>query len=291
MTQADANLSDHVNGLVWYHTIDLGNGLRTPGIFEMSHALERVPLPASLAGRRCLDVGTADGFWAFEMERRGADEVVAVDLGRAPAPDLPHYPVPVHEQVGDPRPFASFELAHEALGSSVDYRAMSVYDLTPEALGEFDFVFLGSLLLHVRDPLRALASVRRVTAGDLLVNDAVTLGMSRLRPFAPVARMVLALDPPTWWAPNAAGLRRMVESAGYSIVDSGRPYRIGFGEGLRVSPIDLLPSVAPRPLRTLPGRLVQRADARLGVPHVWIRARPRTDGLEYRPGKEIRLDD
>ena len=45
-------------------------------------------LPESLAGVRALDIGTFDGFWAFEMERRGA-EVVAIDIERVGQAQLP----------------------------------------------------------------------------------------------------------------------------------------------------------------------------------------------------------
>ncbi len=38
---------------------------------------------------RALDVATFDGFWAFEMERRGASEIVAIDLDCADKLDLP----------------------------------------------------------------------------------------------------------------------------------------------------------------------------------------------------------
>src|SRR3954454_5758740 len=64
----------------WYHTIELEPGVVTPGYFDTRQAARVVPMAASLAGLRCLDVGTYDGFWAFEMERRGAAEVVAIDV-------------------------------------------------------------------------------------------------------------------------------------------------------------------------------------------------------------------
>src|SRR6201995_5259916 len=73
-------LEREVREVAWYHTMRLPQGIVTPGNFNTLEELERVPLPSSLDGRRCLDVGTADGFWAFEMERRGAAEVVAIDL-------------------------------------------------------------------------------------------------------------------------------------------------------------------------------------------------------------------
>jgi 2-polyprenyl-3-methyl-5-hydroxy-6-metoxy-1,4-benzoquinol methylase len=38
---------------------------------------------------------------------------------------------------------------------------MSVYDLSPERVGRFDVVVCGSLLLHMRDPARALEAGHR----------------------------------------------------------------------------------------------------------------------------------
>src|SRR3546814_5901121 len=75
------SIRSQVDRLPWYHTIDLGNGVVTPGEYDHRPAVRHVPLPDRLDGLRCLDVGTHDGFWAFEMERRGAAEVV--EIGRA----------------------------------------------------------------------------------------------------------------------------------------------------------------------------------------------------------------
>jgi tRNA (mo5U34)-methyltransferase len=82
-------LADRVAELSWYHTIDLPGGIVTPGQFDTRGAVAHVPLPASLEGARCLDVGTWDGFWAFEMERRGAASVTAIDLDDAARWDWP----------------------------------------------------------------------------------------------------------------------------------------------------------------------------------------------------------
>jgi tRNA (mo5U34)-methyltransferase len=65
----------------WWHSIDLGNGMVTPG--QKSQALlsaewEALRLP-KLAGKSVLDIGTWDGFFAFEAERHGAARVVALD--------------------------------------------------------------------------------------------------------------------------------------------------------------------------------------------------------------------
>ena len=64
----------------WYHTIELAPGVVTPGWFDTRPVSAKIPMPPSLAGKRCLDVGTFDGFWAFEMERRGAAETVGIDV-------------------------------------------------------------------------------------------------------------------------------------------------------------------------------------------------------------------
>src|SRR6266542_4227201 len=82
MTAADpiAELRDAVASRpVWYHTLELAPGLVTPGWFDLRPIVQLMPWP-DVRGKRCLDVGTYDGFLAFEMERRGAAEVLAVDI-------------------------------------------------------------------------------------------------------------------------------------------------------------------------------------------------------------------
>src|SRR5688572_26946789 len=112
-------LAGEIAAATWYHTIELPGGVRTPGFYDTPEIVKRFPFPASLEGKRCLDVGTANGFWAFEMERRGAAEVVAVDIDDPadydwPEP-LPERPTrPANRKPGtDP----GFQIAHRELGS------------------------------------------------------------------------------------------------------------------------------------------------------------------------------
>ena len=104
-------------------------------------------LPASLAGVRALDVGTFDGFWAFEMEKRGA-EVVATDVPRLDAAEWPpanrarleQAAVDLNVELG-----RGFRIAAEALGSAVRRVEVTVYDLDPEAVGgPVAFAFVGA---------------------------------------------------------------------------------------------------------------------------------------------------
>jgi tRNA (mo5U34)-methyltransferase len=261
-------LADEVGSVGWYHTIELPGGVTTPGFLDTRPALARVPMPRLLAGRRCLDVGSCDGFWAFEMERRGAAEVVGIDLDDPARRDWP-----VLARGGDPdawredlgRALRTFGIASRALGSKVKRVDLSVYDLSPEAVGEFDFAFLGSLLVHLRDPAGALNAVRSVTTpgGRLLVNEAVSWSLTVLRPRSPVASLRVG-NRPRWWTPNVAALKRLVEAAGFRVLASGGPYLVPFG--------------ASHPRRSLlgdglrPSRIIGQAKLRLGSPHAWVLA-------------------
>src|ERR1700730_17651118 len=76
----ELTLAERVASVRWYHSLALPDNVITPGSFDTPRELRRLPFPSSLAGKRCLDVGTSDGFWAFERERRGAAEVIATDV-------------------------------------------------------------------------------------------------------------------------------------------------------------------------------------------------------------------
>ena len=140
----------------WYHTIELEPGRETEGMFDLRPFVGRYGLPESLAGLRCLDVGTWDGFWAFEMERRGG-EVVGIDLDDERLLDWPPRRRP--EKFSDEPRGGNFAVAKEALGSKVERRVISIYNATPEQLGTFDFAFCGSVVIHLRDQLLALERI------------------------------------------------------------------------------------------------------------------------------------
>jgi hypothetical protein len=72
----------------WYHTQELAPGVETPGLFDHRPYVDRYGIPADLSGKRVLEVGTFEGFWAFELERRGA-EVIAIDVDRMQQLDWP----------------------------------------------------------------------------------------------------------------------------------------------------------------------------------------------------------
>jgi hypothetical protein len=57
----------------------------------------------------------------------------------------------------------TFELAREALKSRVHYEPnLSVYDIESLGVRDFDVVIFAGVYYHLKDPLRALATLRRV---------------------------------------------------------------------------------------------------------------------------------
>src|SRR5580704_12125768 len=67
--------------LGWWHSFDLPDGAHIQGVCDIAGLKTRIaqfPIPEDLRGKRVLDIGAWDGWFSFEMERRGA-EVLAVD--------------------------------------------------------------------------------------------------------------------------------------------------------------------------------------------------------------------
>jgi tRNA (mo5U34)-methyltransferase len=212
-----AAIVDRIRGLMWYHTVDLGHGVRTPGFVDHRAQLPYYGLPASMAGMRCLDIATFDGFWAYEFENRGATDVTAIDVARATDIDCPRY------MLRDPDAFnldrelgGSFKVAHDILSSKVQRVVRSVYDLDPAVDGMFDFVFISDVLIHLRDPQLALERAYSVCRGALIVADVYSPELEGLGD-VPVAQFLGPGE--TWWFPNVACLRQMMTVAGFEPIE------------------------------------------------------------------------
>jgi tRNA (mo5U34)-methyltransferase len=253
---------------LWYHSIEVAPGVVTPGVFDLRSIVDRLPWP-DVGGKRCLDVGTYDGFLAFELERRGASEVVASDIA-----DHEQWDWPPHLRKRGPeflravtgtRPGGGFEIARALLGSAVTREDINVYDVSPERLGHFDVVVCGSLLLHLRDPLRALAAIRSVCSERFLSTNQVDLRPSLRHPHRPIVRLDGVSDLNQWWLPNAAGHRQMLRAAGFDVERESRVYSIPFGPAHEHMPA--------RPKR-LASKLARRVlTGNDGVPHHAVLAR------------------
>ena len=166
----------------WYHTVDLGNGLVTPGDYDFRSQTSAFGFPATMTGMRVLDVGSATGYFAFEFERRGA-EVVSVEL-----PSLADWDMLAGEREEVIRQLMTahraataeeayqrhldgpFQFCRSVLGARVSRCYSSIYDLTLAKLGgeKFDLIFAGDVLLHLFSPLQALDVLAGLCRGSLM---------------------------------------------------------------------------------------------------------------------------
>jgi tRNA (mo5U34)-methyltransferase len=190
----------------WYHPVEVRPGIITPGSNDARTVLEMLDLPIDCRGMRALDLGTRDGFFAFELERRGAD-VVAVD----------------YLSMAD----SGFGVAAELLGSRVTYLQRNLYELTAAELGTFDIVLFLGLLYHLPDPLGALRIVRNLTR-QRIVLETLVLDFGRELDELPLMRFFAgstwAGDPTNYWGPN---VRCVEEMLGETELAARRVVRIG----------------------------------------------------------------
>jgi tRNA (mo5U34)-methyltransferase len=156
---ADEETARAVLGRVplWFHTFSLDEGsLYTPGVAR-DHRYRIPVVPDDLAGKRVLDVGAFDGFYAFLAESRGARRVVAVDNEQYREWVLARWGVELEGGEG-------FRAIAELLDSEVDYRRLDAFQL--DQLDEpFDVIFCFGILHRVESPLGLLKVLRRRLAG------------------------------------------------------------------------------------------------------------------------------
>lgn len=207
-----AEIRTRVGAHRWYHTIDLGDGVVTAGVDNSPERLARLQLPASLSGLSVLDIGSWDGFFAFEAERRGAARVVATD----------HYAW--HGLGwGTGQGKAPFELARSILKSGVEDVDVDVLDLSPARVGTFDLVLFLGVLYHLPNPLLALERVAAVTKGRLILETVVDMVGVRRPAAAFYPDRELAGDPTNWWGPNHAAVCGMLRAVGFARVEVMTP--------------------------------------------------------------------
>ncbi len=187
--------------LGWYHSMELPDGRVIPGFQTLDVLRNRIaqfPLPADLHGKRALDIGSWDGWFSFELERRGA-QVTAVDSTA----------------------FERFQIAHELLGSRVDYRIADVCRLSPAEIGYFDVVMFLGVLYHLKHPMLALEKVCELATGmvcveSFVIDDGTDLTAKPVMEFYETTELCGQFD--NWVGPNVACLLAMCRAAGFARV-------------------------------------------------------------------------
>jgi tRNA (mo5U34)-methyltransferase len=229
------DLAAQVSAISWYHSIDLGDGIVTPG----NPAGERMPDDAlpDVRGKSVLDIGAWDGYWSFKAETAGAARVVAMDHyawcldfarrleywercekdGAVPDHKLDFTDFWRPEEMPGR---AGFDLARRALRSSVEPVCADFMTVDPAQLGRFDVVFFLGVLYHVREPLSALERVCGLT-GEVAVIETEAISVLGL----PNANLLefhdsggLRGDYTNWFVPTEAALHALCRAAGFERV-------------------------------------------------------------------------
>ncbi len=158
MPVSKQELLEKINQHTWYHNIDLGNGVVTPGrnwdfIWEPSAKFME---KEDFSGKNVLEIGTWDGYFSFKAEALGAAKVIATDI----------------------KPWETFQLAKEILNSKVEFRHASIYSLDevfPEE--RFDIVVCYGIFYHLLYPMLGFTKLNKVlkAKGTLLLEGAYYL--------------------------------------------------------------------------------------------------------------------
>jgi tRNA (mo5U34)-methyltransferase len=218
--------SDELRGRVdnysWYHTIDLGQGIITPGQYDHRPVLSNYGIPADVSGKSVLDVGPAQGFFAFEFEKRGAARVTTAELPRWSDHDgsaalKEDFRTEAVDTRNEDYLHNALAFAIEARQSRVEQLFCNIYDLSPESVGTFDITFCASLLIHLTDPLRALYALHSVTKEYSII--ATVIDRSRLGARRPLAYFHGTEKGQAFWAPNMTCLESWALAAGYRRVE------------------------------------------------------------------------
>ena len=211
-------LAGQIAALQWYHTIELGGGLVTPGVFDLRPIVSGLGIPERLDGKTVLDVGPGNGFFTFLFEERGA-AVTTVELPSWEAHDASPV-LKAFYQSDDGKPTAvnihdALGLAARVKGSRVTRQFVNIYDFDPAVHGRYDIVFCAAVLLHLTDPLRALYRIFSATKEMALVSTPIHDEASAV----PRADFRGTATGHTFWLPNRACLMQWARAAGFSRVE------------------------------------------------------------------------
>lgn len=152
-----------------------------------------------LVGKRVLDVGSNAGYDPFMFKLLGAAEVLACE------------------------PFEFIRQARfleSIYRSGVDFTQILWEDLHPEEHGRFDFVHCHGVLYHDPHPMLLLERLRDMLAdgGTLLFGSMMHADVEK----SEYARFVPDRyygDETWWWVPGRLTMRRMLDTAGFDVVE------------------------------------------------------------------------
>jgi tRNA (mo5U34)-methyltransferase len=214
----DPTLQQEVNALHWFHQIDFGNGVLSPGWIKASKIkrMERAIFGRlDVAGKSLLDIGCWDGAYSIAASRLGAARVLATD----------HFVW--NEGPGDRR---SFELARKHLAPTVEDLDIPVDELSEARVGRFDIVLFLGVFYHLRNPFASLERITALAKEVVVVESRLTQRFNRkpVMQFHPGSS--LDGDATNWWTPNRACMMALLRDLGFKQISLTYPdYRFRRG--------------------------------------------------------------
>jgi tRNA (mo5U34)-methyltransferase len=225
----------------WWHSIDLGHGIITPGhkpARVMAEELDALRLP-DLRGKTVLDIGAWDGYFSFAAERLGASRVVALDYytwatdpativwsgsnvpqrGRPSTVTRPWDPEGLPGKNG-------FNLARDVQTSQVESVFADLMTLDTAALGQFDVVLFLGVLYHTRYPAEMVERVASLTHEVMILEtESFTVPGYEGLPLAQFfERDELEDNDSNWWSLNEPAIAGICRSSGFANVEFLAPY-------------------------------------------------------------------
>lgn len=159
----------------FYHTMDLPEvgTVTSKGAWDLRGRFPDYTGHVDIRGMSFLDLGAASGFASFEAEKAGAAQVTSFDaanvthLQRVPWPDRPSDDA---EAARLDQMKNGYWLAHRLLNSSCRVVYGDIFRLSQE-VEPADTVFIGQILIHLRDPLEALRQASLVARNYLIIAE------------------------------------------------------------------------------------------------------------------------
>ncbi|MCU0788780.1 MAG: class I SAM-dependent methyltransferase [Verrucomicrobia bacterium] len=206
----------------FYHRMEIPGVGEVGGEWDLRQTIDSYLGEYDFTGQRVLDVGAATGFLTFEIERRGAREVVSFDMEDGAQWDIvPHALArgdagAFLEQVqrGHKRLKNAYWFAHSRLGSRARAYYGDIYRM-PANLGPFDVAVMGMILGHLRDPLHAIANVAALCSSHLILTNQALYAKDPLAYLMPSRENKERL---AWWALSDACLKQMLRILGFEVV-------------------------------------------------------------------------
>lgn len=215
MTETEIKaLQEKVNKLHWWNQFDFGSGVMSnpPNDHKLYNRWLVNGLPERLDGFSVCDVGSYDGYWAYEAEKRGALPVLATDVW-AKDPGSAGFDA------------EAINFVKQQLKTKFEIRQCSVYDL--EKVGQYDIVTAMGVLYHLQFPFQAFKQLATVAKKHLILETEIACEDVSKPVFVFYPGTELGNDPTNWCSPNCEMLKALGKFYGFKEPRITWAHRVG----------------------------------------------------------------